>query len=220
MLYNDIVIDGMIKRAAYQAAQETVYMMKRAAFDGDMGTPDLTGGERPINVSDRDLQQVAIMKRLLGKTGTRGLSENDLRVMAVQAREAAERAKSEGVLPPPDDRGSAPAPDWDDPNNAPTDYSGVGNEIQQGLFNDSLNQTQEDINNQILGTGGGKGEDESAWSKILDHLANNKFTYGGGAAGAGIGALLGDTPKDRLLYALLGGGGGAGLGALADHYLK
>lgn len=102
MSYNDIIIDGLIKRAAYQAAQETVYTMVKAA----------------------EAQQPA-----------------------------------------------------------------------------------------------GGGQQAGTMDSILKFLDENKYALGGGAAGAGIGALFGNNLQQRLLAALLGGGAGAGLGYLGDKYL-
>ena len=99
MSYNDIIIDGLIKRAAYQAAQETVYTMVKAAADPQAGQP------------------------------------------------------------------------------------------------------------------------ASTMDSILKFLDENKYTLGGGAAGAGVGALFGNNLQQRLLAALLGGGAGAGLGYLGEKYL-
>lgn len=190
MLYNDIVIDGMIKRAAYQAAQETVYMMKRAAAQLDVSDPST---DMQLDLSDAAIQGADY----LGVPSTEEIEEPDF--------EAAQALV---------DR--------------------LGRENTESIFQDNINRSlNQDIAEDLIGAARevgatpksskktpGKPADLGMWAEVLQHLANNKFTYGGGAAGAGIGALLGDTPKSRLLYALLGGGGGAGLGALADHYLK
>lgn len=190
MLYNDIVIDGMIKRAAYQAAQETVYMMKRAAAQLDVSDPST---DMLLDIAQASLDG----EKYLGVPSTEEVEDPDF-----------------------------------DAASALVDRMGAEN--SESIDEDSIGRSLDtDVAEGVIGAypglplqpakkkkSGGKPVDPGMWAKVLQHLANNKFTYGGGAAGAGIGALLGDTPKSRLLYALLGGGGGAGLGALADHYLK
>ena len=159
MLYNDIAIDGLIKRAARQAAVETVYMLKQAA--GSM--EESKGNMRPSTAGERAGRINDMLDRLQAVQGDPIIENRGIKA----------RFKRIPTGTPMDD------------NDEPAAEASP-----------------------------------SAWDSILEHLGNNAFTYGGGIGGAGIGALLGDNPNQKLLYALLGGGGGAGLGALADYLRK
>lgn len=240
MLYNDIVIDGMIKRAAYQAAQETVYMMKRAAessFD-NVETPSLenTGSPRALlagalmKAQDTGKGAIDWLKSIAAKAkadreawnnSVEGTIDNDMKALSDSITNSAltygaERASEElANTPLPEPSGEAmerfnqEQKEKDGPKSKP--YTSQADNIFEGS-DDEDKQNIINIHNDY--------KRKAMIDAILEHLGDNKYTYGGGVAGAGIGALLGDSPKSRLLYALLGGGGGAGLGALADHYLK
>lgn len=238
MLYNDIVIDGMIKRAAYQAAQETVYMMKRAAAtDLDEGFGSLGGGSNLEASGTPKGEILRIIDKIKGAVGdwndkrkarrekadqenaaweasTEGLLDSNMnnlkRILADEAiaRATREAENSNPALDVITEQNTGSAPISDEATEEQRDKQLPG---MPQIINPIDSMTEEE--KEAL-------RRDAAFKKIFRHLDNNKFTYGGGVAGAGIGALLGDTPKDRLLYAILGGGGGAGLGALADHYLK
>ena len=180
MLYNDIAIDGLIKRAARQAAVETVYMLKKA---------DLTFNE-PVDFT-KNLEEIgdsSFGNLRIGKAMSTQDPVNNVILAGGTPAEVAQARLEEALenvrnKPKPGD----PDYDW-------TKHKG-------GI---TINAPEE----------------RSSWDRILEHLGNNAFTYGGGIGGAGIGALLGNDTNQKLLYALLGGGGGAGLGALVDYLRK
>ena len=182
MLYNDIAIDGLIKRAARQAAVETVYMLKKAGDITLSGPVEITtnAGETAepslgpwMPIGRAMSTQDPVLNAKLGGSSSREIA--DARIRAA--------LENERNKPKPGD----PDYDW-------TKHKG-GITIHAP-------------------------EERSSWDRILEHLSDNAFTYGGGVGGAGIGALLGDDTNQKLLYALLGGGGGAGLGALVDYLRK
>lgn len=240
MLYNDIVIDGMIKRAAYQAAQETVYMMKRAAespFDDENMPPVNIETNNPktrlagmlMKAQDAGKGAIDWLKSIAAKAeadrkayanSTEGMIDNDMNELAnsltdyalTYGADQASKALADTPIPEPSgdamDRFNQEQKEELEPKMKP--YTPQAANVFEGA-------TDEDKQEIIKIHDAYKRK--AMLKSILEHLGDNKYTYGGGVAGAGLGALLGKTPKERLLYALLGGGGGAGLGALADRYL-
>lgn len=240
MLYNDIVIDGMIKRAAYQAAQETVYMMKRAAessFDNENMPPVNIATNNPktrlagmlMKAQDAGKGAIDWLKSFAAKAeadreawnnSTEGIIGNDMDELAksltdyalTYGSDQASKALADTPLPEPSgdamDRFNQEQKEKLEPKMNP--YTSQADNVFEGATDEDKQEIIE-IHNAY--------KRKAMLNSILEHLGDNKYTYGGGVAGAGLGALLGKTPKERLLYALLGGGGGAGLGALADRYL-
>lgn len=222
MLYNDIAIDGLIKRAANEAAYEAVFT-KQAAGGGLASF--LSHGHKLGKLK-------ALLSGLLKGKG--GMSTWDkVRYGAMDLGEDALTGAKNLYGSAADLAGKG----WgkiSDLGKKGIDYAkahpyavggggAAGLAAGGGLAALASGGDDEGLAAALAEAGvdpsdiGGAGDGDIDFGELLD---DNKFALGGGVGGAGLGALMGgDSTSGKLLGALLGGGAGAGLGHLADKYV-
>lgn len=220
MLYNDIAIDGLIKRAANEAVYEAAFtkqaglketLLNFFTHGNKLGKlKALAAGKGKMSLWDKmrygatDLGEDALagLKNVYGSAVD--LSRKGLDKINTLGKQGLDFAKAH----PYSVGGGAAA------TAGLGGLAALGGDDEEGL---AAALEEAGIDPSDIGDSMPSEDEGIDFGELLD---DNKFALGGGVGGAGLGALMGgDSTSGKLLGALLGGGAGAGLGHLADKYV-